>query len=308
MSLGKEKILIVGSSPKDWPIFNEALYEFEVLFDGDGSTAVDLLTKDSFAVVLINHQLPKGNGLILMREIKLKNQRKIPVILMIKTGEEKQAVTAMKDGAADYLSLDEIIPSIITMAVKRTLEQQRWQMVYDSLSTQAASQSTFLKDPLTGTYNQCYLEMRMKEEIKRSQRYHFPITLAFFNVDGFHHINERYGIEAGDRVLTSLAEVLIKDIRPSDLLARIRSDHFMLLLPHTDVLQAEVVWKRISQETAKTAFMVKNENVFIRLNGAIMPLVQNIEKVETLLEIIFKRLTHAEKEAREPLLFKEESF
>jgi hypothetical protein len=69
-----------------------------------------------------------------------------------------------------------------------------------------------------------------------------------------------------------------------------------------------VVWKRISQETAKTAFTVKNENVFIRLNGAIMPLVQNIEKVETLLEIIFKRLTHSEKEAREPLLFKEESF
>lgn len=58
-------------------------------------------------------------------------------------------------------------------------------------------------DPLTGLYNRRYFYRKLEEEIERARRYGRHFSLVMFDIDHFKAINDRYGHDAGDRVLKS---------------------------------------------------------------------------------------------------------
>jgi hypothetical protein len=66
----------------------------------------------------------------------------------------------------------------------------------------------------------------MQREMSRSDRYAYPFSLIMFDVDDFKGVNDRFGHEAGDRVLKKLTEMVRKRIRSTDLLARWGGEDF----------------------------------------------------------------------------------
>ncbi len=100
-------------------------------------------------------------------------------------------------------------------------------------------------DPLTGLPNRAFFE----EQITRATRELAPgqkMALAFIDLDGFKQVNDFYGHDTGDKLLTAVAERLRDHIRDHDILGRISGDEFVLLLnPIADAASVTPIVDRV---------------------------------------------------------------
>lgn len=85
-------------------------------------------------------------------------------------------------------------------------------------------------DPLTGLPNRALLMDRLRLGLKQTQRRERLLAVCFLDLDGFKPINDRFGHDAGDRVLVEIARRLSVSLRSGDTVARIGGDEFVLLL------------------------------------------------------------------------------
>ena len=113
-----------------------------------------------------------------------------------------------------------------------------------------------LRDVLTGLPNRRLFDETLPRELARCLRADQPLTLAVVDVDHFKRFNDTYGHEAGDRVLRSVARVLGKSIRASDMACRYGGDEFMCLLPAMSAQDAaarfELALHRMAEESGDT--------------------------------------------------------
>lgn len=88
-------------------------------------------------------------------------------------------------------------------------------------------------DPLTGAYNQIYLEQRLNNEIARSHRYGSPLSVVSMSVDSFPDLQEEYGHQAGGIAVKKVALKLNALLRETDIVATLGGGRFVLVLPDT---------------------------------------------------------------------------
>ena len=86
-------------------------------------------------------------------------------------------------------------------------------------------------DSLTGLANRPHLLARLGEAIEAVVRTNVPFALLYLDLNGFKQVNDRYGHDAGDVVLVSVAKRLLRLVREDDLVARLGGDEFVVLLP-----------------------------------------------------------------------------
>jgi len=89
-------------------------------------------------------------------------------------------------------------------------------------------------DPLTGLRNRRLFEHDLCMQVARSQRYGEVAGLLLLSVDGLRQISAEHGDRAGEDALRSVARALTRRLRETDLVARIGSGEFAVLLPHID--------------------------------------------------------------------------
>ena len=107
-------------------------------------------------------------------------------------------------------------------------------------------------DPLTGVANFRWFEEEAQREMYSSRRYGGPLSPAYLDLDDFKRINDERGHAAGDEALRAVADALRTHLRPTDLVARIGGDEFVVLLPHTDRSGAEDALGRVHQDLVAT--------------------------------------------------------
>lgn len=90
------------------------------------------------------------------------------------------------------------------------------------------------KDSLTGLANRLELSSRLEEVQLHSQDSGKPYTLLFINIDHFREFNDISGHQSGDDVLILLAETLLEVTKKQDVVSRIASDEFFILMPETN--------------------------------------------------------------------------
>lgn len=100
-------------------------------------------------------------------------------------------------------------------------------------------------DELTGVYNRHFFNEVLDEEIKRAQRYQSPFSLISFDVDHFKSVNDDFGHDIGDQVLKKLATEVAQSLRETDKLCRIGGEEFCVLMPETELAEAEYTAERL---------------------------------------------------------------
>jgi diguanylate cyclase (GGDEF)-like protein len=113
-------------------------------------------------------------------------------------------------------------------------------------------------DGLTGIYNRRWFDKAMNRHLNRYERSQEPFTLCMIDVDHFKHYNDNYGHQAGDVALATLAKVLGESIRPTDFVARYGGEEFAIILPGTQVEDAEVVAKRLCDTVREAKILMSD--------------------------------------------------
>lgn len=100
-------------------------------------------------------------------------------------------------------------------------------------------------DYLTGAMNSRAFYNLAEYEIKKSERFHRPLTIVYIDLDNFKQINDRYGHSTGDIVLKTVVQKIKNNVRATDILARLGGDEFALLLPETNQENAHNIVTRL---------------------------------------------------------------
>ena len=102
-------------------------------------------------------------------------------------------------------------------------------------------------DPLTGAYNRRQFDVLADLELKRTRRHGGNVSLLVLDIDFFKKINDEWGHPEGDKVLHAVVQVIRGRLRSTDILARFGGEEFIVLMPHTDLEQAQIVAETLRQ-------------------------------------------------------------
>lgn len=130
----------------------------------------------------------------------------------------------------EQTALRELNETLEQRVLERTAELQKVNLQLEALST---------TDGLTGIANRRRFDLTLETEWNRAQRMRQPLALAILDVDWFKNFNDRYGHQAGDDCLRTIAHLLETHIRRTgDLVARYGGEEFAFITPATDTTQA----------------------------------------------------------------------
>ncbi|MEO8002845.1 MAG: GGDEF domain-containing protein [Arenimonas sp.] len=125
------------------------------------------------------------------------------------------------------------------------------------------------EDPLTGAYNRRALAEFGMREMARARRHGIPLSVILIDIDYFKKINDELGHAAGDLALIETVRRLQKNLRSEDYLGRMGGEEFLVLLPDTDIEQAQVLAQRIREEFASQPMLLLEQQRSITLSGGI---------------------------------------
>jgi len=106
-------------------------------------------------------------------------------------------------------------------------------------------QSLSLIDPLTQTFNICYLDQVLPREINRANRQGSTITFMVIELAGWAKVIEQNGELVGDQMLVETAHLLKNTFRGSDIVLRHDVSRFLVIMPETTESQAGCAAKRM---------------------------------------------------------------
>ncbi len=106
-------------------------------------------------------------------------------------------------------------------------------------------------DPLTGLGNRRALDHVLGVQFNILKRYGTPFSLAIVDIDHFKELNDQYGHQHGDQVLCDFAQLLLGTLRIVDIIARYGGDELVVVMPHTNIAEAEMVGERLRSEVER---------------------------------------------------------
>ena len=239
---------------------------FDVVEAECGLTAIELIDKESFDLVLLDVMMPGMDGIETLKRIRSRNSAsELPVIMVTAKSESTNIVDALELGANDYVTkpvdfavaLARVNTQIsrkravervalaneelrkVNEGLERRVEERTSRLIdanqrlkveiADREESQARSQYLAYHDSLTGLGNRLLFKEQLEEALTDDSVASHPLAVLFLDLDGFKAVNDTLGHSIGDLLLKSVATKL-RDILPrTDRIARLGGDEFAIL-------------------------------------------------------------------------------
>lgn len=168
-------------------------------------------------LILTDLYMPECDGMELARLIRQHDRYlSLPIVYLSTEQALERQLKAMSLGGDDFLSKpiqDRHLVAAVSIRARRARELR----------------ALMSQDSLTGLLTHARFKERLDAELARSQRTGSPLALALLDVDHFKSVNDDHGHLAGDRVLKTLANLLRRRIRRSDVVARYGGEEFAVI-------------------------------------------------------------------------------
>ena len=127
--------------------------------------------------------------------------------------------------------------TILKFVYQDAVDQRYQKQMYESA----------VKDGLTGVYNRKHFNERIQSELSFALRHKSSLSLLIFDLDHFKKVNDTFGHQVGDKVLTEVAEKIQFTLREEDFFARYGGEEFAVLARDIDDIGARALGDRIRQ-------------------------------------------------------------
>jgi len=236
----RPKILIVDDQPTNIRVLHELFrQDCDIFMATNGEQAIAICQSQLPDLVLLDVVMEGIDGHEVCRRLKsdLATQG-IPIIFITAQHHESEEVIGLELGAVDFISKP-INPIIVKARVRTHLVLK---LQNDQLRSMA------LIDGLTGVANRRRFDEAIIADWRQCFRDQKPLSLILVDVDYFKRYNDRYGHQAGDECLKSVAHALAESVRrPYDLVARYGGEEFTCILPSTGISGALEIAERMKE-------------------------------------------------------------
>ena len=227
------RILIVEDDAVNIGVISNSLSSrYQLFIAKTRLRALEILKKKHIDIVLLDVNLPDGNGFDICKEI-IDNKSvygDLSVVFMTGMDSPEDEARGIRLGARDY----------ITKPINSTVLNARVEL-QAQLTRQTELLSNLARiDGTTEVSNRRAFDDQLQIEWKRALRDKLPLSLCILDIDFFKQFNDTYGHPAGDQCLKSLAKCLVGNLkRSSDFVARYGGEEFVALLYKADSTIAE---------------------------------------------------------------------
>ncbi|BEQ13976.1 GGDEF domain-containing protein [Desulfoferula mesophila] len=153
-----------------------------------------------------------------------------------------------------------------------------------------------ITDHLTGLYNRRHFYQLAANEIRRALRHGHDLSLIMIDLDDFKRINDRFGHDAGDKVLAQVGLELRSLTRSIDICARLGGEEFVVMLPETQSSRAAEVAERLRETLTLSCVHIGEDLVGVTMSAGVACLSylpETKESAQALLEALIKRADEA---------------
>ncbi|MFQ3229668.1 GGDEF domain-containing protein [Reinekea sp.] len=124
-------------------------------------------------------------------------------------------------------------------------------LINDYIQLQQHNKTADARDLVTGLHNRRHALERMQQMHNYGKRYGGAFTIGLIDIDHCKRINDTYGNDFGDEVITKVARTLKNALRETDFCARYSSEEFLVLMPETSMIDSVITLDRLRQQVSE---------------------------------------------------------
>ena len=248
------RVLIVDDNERQaGRIAEELSREHRPTIETDAAAAL-LASRGPIDLMIVNIGADSFDGLRLVAQVRsVETTRHLPILAVVDSSERPRLVKALELGVNDILTRP-VDPEELAARARTQIRRKRYtDFLRESLDY---SLEMAVTDALTGLHNRRYMAGQLQALVQRANHGGEPVALLMLDIDHFKAVNDGFGHDAGDEVLTEFAVRLATNVRAVDLPCRLGGEEFVVVMPGTVLEDARRIADRIRRDIASAPFRV----------------------------------------------------
>jgi len=290
------KILVLNNDLTERTFIEQLLQQdgHEVLIAENSDDAFQLLQEGLVRFVIADRETVEKEGKRFVQRVREADPPYYIYILLLIPAVQETDFVARNAGADDFLRkpIEPLeLRSRLQVGLRILGMSDRLAVAKDTLERVA------MFDTLTGALNQRAFIQYSHGELERARRSQDPLSLIAFDVDRFQSINEKFGRNIGNDVLTVVAKGIREKSRPYDGVGRYEADTFLLILPGVIGQDAERIAGRILSSIHNTQIsLLDGTIVHVKLSAGIACSIHITASTE--IQILIEKALEAMRQAK----------
>lgn len=217
-------------------------------------TVIDEFKPD---LMIVDLNMPLCNGIELAKLIRFHKQwLHIPIIFLSGEQNAHRQLSAMMTGGDDFI-------------VKPVAERHFVSTILIRANRARQLAELMIRDSLTGLLKHTEIKDRFSHELARARRNKTTVSVAMLDIDRFKRINDTYGHPTGDTVIATLAHLLRRGLRATDIVGRYGGEEYMVVMPDSDQDNAIRKLDLLRREFEALAFHHKDVEFHCSFSGGV---------------------------------------
>jgi diguanylate cyclase (GGDEF)-like protein len=206
------------------------------------------------------------------------------------------AILGVGNKADDYTEEDVSLVSFVADIVWSLVLQKRSEERILELNRDL--ERLAMTDELTGIANRRAFFAFADRELKKARRYSEPVSFLMMDIDHFKLVNDRYGHDAGDAALKTVALIVQNHVRGVDVAARLGGEEFGILMPNTALADAAKSADRLRATVAEASCDFKDVSLSMTISVGVASLGGSATDLDSIMKAADEALYRAKAAGR----------